>query len=215
VPPGLDGHAAAQCFRLAAGATAAFEPPAASAAVPALPNARRHVMIRYLKSAVAVAALVTAFSAADASAQIRLAVAGGPTVPLGELNDEFGLGYHVALSGLLGLPALPFDVRLEGAFNRFPEGDDYFQVISGTGNIVLNLPMAGLSPYIIGGLGAYNSRERHDDHFDVNETNLGMNIGAGVSFALPGLGLFIETRFHNVFSDTQQRYLPVSFGFRF
>jgi hypothetical protein len=175
-------------------------------------------MSKLWKSAAAVAAVALVASAADASAQVRLSVAGGPTFAVGHLGDDVNMGFNVLAGAEFGVAAIPFGLRLDGMFNQFPETahpDDSFRVISGSLNGIFALPAVGFSPYVIGGLGVYNSSYTDDDHGGAT-TNLGANIGLGVRLPLPGLGVFAEARFHNLFSDGDQaRFIPLSLGFRF
>lgn len=172
--------------------------------------------------AVFVAVSVALMPAAPAAGQVSLSVAGGPSFPVGHLGDEFDLGYHIQASAGLSVP-LPVGLRVDAAWNRFPETGGAFNSISGSVNGILGLGGIGFSPYLIAGLGIYNSRVSHDDdddpghdHGDESTTNLGANFGAGVRLPLPGLTLFLEARLHNLFSEGEQtRFIPLSFGFSF
>lgn len=175
--------------------------------------------MKHWRSAIAIVAMATAASAADASAQVRLSVAGGPTFPFGDLGDEVDTGFNVQLGAGLSFPLLPVGVRLEGMLNQFPESahDGNFRVLSGSANAVLDIPMIAATPYLIGGLGVYNSRfTDDDDHDDGSTTNVGANLGAGIRLGLPGLSVFAEARFHNIFVDAgNARFAPLSVGVRF
>lgn len=173
---------------------------------------------------VLVALTLTAAAATAASAQVRISLAGGPTVPVGILADDVDLGYHAQLSAALGLPALPIGVRFDGALNQFPEtaGDGSFRMISGTANAVLSVPSIGFVPYLIGGLGVYRSEWLHDeeepghDHGDEATTNLGANVGVGARLVLPSLAVFAEARLHHLFTEGEEvRFAPISLGIRF
>jgi hypothetical protein len=168
-------------------------------------------MMRQWKMAVAVAAVAVAFSAGDAAAQMRLSVAGGPSFPTGD-DQHLDMGFHVQVAGELGMPMLPFGLRLDGMFNRFGEDHGNYDVLSGTANAIFNIPMAGLSPYLIGGVGIYSAEDQA--HGDERETNFGINAGVGVRLGLPGLGVFVEARVHNPLGDAL-RFIPLSFGVRF
>lgn len=179
-------------------------------------------MNSFSRFAAAVATFVAMVPAAGAAGQVQLSVAGGPSFPVGHLGDEFQLGYRVQTSAGLSVP-LPIGFRVDAAYTHFPETHGSFRNISGTANGIVNLGGIGVSPYLIGGLGVYNSRVSHDeddehdhDHADGSTTNLGVNFGAGVRMPLPGLTLFVEARLHNLFSEGEQtRFIPLSFGFAF
>jgi hypothetical protein len=169
-------------------------------------------MMKNWKMAFAAAAVAVAFSASDAAAQVRLSVAGGPSFPTGG-DHHLETGFHVQLAGELGMRLLPFGVRLDGAFNRFNEDHGHFDVMSGTANAVINLPMTGLTPYIIAGGGLYAWED--EAHGGERTTSFGVNAGVGARLSLPGLGVFVEARVHNPFGDDALRFIPLSFGVRF
>lgn len=173
-------------------------------------------MAKHWKSAIALVAVATAVAAADASAQVRLSVSGGPSFPLGDLSDVVDAGFNVNVGANLGFPLIPVGVRLEGSLNQFPESaqDGNVRVVSGSANAVLDIPMLVATPYLIGGLGVYNSRLTDDD--EGSTTNVGANVGAGVRLGLPFLSVFAEARLHNIFSDDNAtRFAPLSVGIRF
>jgi hypothetical protein len=165
-----------------------------------------------LKMAVVAAAVAVAFSASDAAAQVRLSVAGGPSFATGS-EQHLDTGFHVQLAGELSMPMLPFGLRLDGAFNRFTEDHGNYDVLSGTANALISLPMTGLTPYLIAGAGVYASEDHA--HNEERTTNFGVNAGVGARLGLPGLGVFVEARVHNPFGDHALRFVPLSFGVRF
>jgi hypothetical protein len=73
-----------------------------------------------------------------------------------------------------------------------------------------------LVPYVIGGIGAYSSNVTDATDIDEETTNLGANIGVGLSLSLAGLSAFAEARVHNVFADGRDvRFAPVTIGITF
>ncbi|HUF50218.1 MAG TPA: outer membrane beta-barrel protein [Longimicrobiales bacterium] len=178
-------------------------------------------MIRSARIA-ALAAVLLLAGAARADAQIGIAA--GPTVAIGSLGDITDLGYHVQLSAGLSVPLFPIALRIDGAWNQFPETgtDGGLRVLSGSANAVFSIPSVGLTPYVIGGLGAYNSRWAEEDEpghehgGEGSTTNLGVNVGVGVRLGLPGLSAFAEARLHNLFNEGDAtRFIPISLGLRF
>lgn len=169
------------------------------------------------KSVITIAAVLTAFNAGNASAQVGFLVGGGLTVPTGDLADEEFFNANTGFNAIAGvditMPASPVDFRLEAGFTQFGiEGfDANWRVLSGGAAAVLNLPMVGASPYLIGGAGIYNQKATGDevDDDEESETDLGINIGAGVGIPLMGIrGLFGEVRFHNIFSKDDDTGMP-------
>lgn len=165
------------------------------------------------KCVITMAAFLTAFGAANASAQgVGFMVGGGLTVPTGELGDDFANTGFNALAGVdILLPASPVDLRLEAAFTQFgiKDADANWRVISGGAAALVNLPMVGATPYLIGGAGVYSQKATGSGVDSDSETDLGVNIGAGVTIPLVGMrGVFGEVRYHNIFSKDDDSGFP-------
>ncbi len=165
-------------------------------------------------------------SASTASAQfaspIRFNVHAGAAIPTGALaDDDVGggnaeLGFRVG-AGLELRPAFsPIGLRFDGAFDRMgiEDTDLNWTLWSITANAVLS-PMA--SPlYFIGGLGFYSTDITGENVDFESESDLGFNIGAGLSVPLTGFSSFIEARWHNVNTEGDNlSYIPIVFGIRF
>jgi len=166
--------------------------------------------------AVALGAALTI--AAPAEAQMRtvtLGVAGGPSFPIGHLGDHFNTGWHVQGSFALAPMTLPFGVRADLMYQRFPDAvhtDEQETTLAGIVNGIFALPGVGLRPYVSAGVGAYNTRFADDGG---EATNIGVNGGAGIQFGLMGMNAFLEGKFHNVFGDESSRFIPISLGIMF
>ena len=181
----------------------------------------------------AAVALACICSASTASAQsvnpnpIKLGIAGGLSMPQGDLGDFVSAGYN--LTGVLGFqaPMVPVGLRFDLGYNGFGEKDDSgvkLNVLSGTLNGVFNLGMAPtVSPYLIGGVGFYRAKADVDgaDEGDAT-TDLGLNGGLGLRFNLSGFSTFAEARYHMVMSkdddvegDSNDSFIPITFGIMF
>lgn len=173
-------------------------------------------MLRQLRAALLFGALIV-LPAASLSAQASLSVAGGVAVPTGDLSDGTDLGYNVAAGLNFGGTRLPIGLRFEGALNGFglKGGDGDIRVINGTANAVANFSRQPDSPYLIGGLGLYNSRLSNFD----SENAVGVNLGAGLRFPLGGLSTFFEARYHAMLGNdrdgTKLQFIPITFGVMF
>ena len=94
----------------------------------------------------------------------------------------------------------------------------------GTANVVFKFKTSEEStfrPYLIGGGGVYNFKTTGEDDLgglidtDNSVTKFGLNGGAGFDFKAGAIGLFVEGRFHNVFtSGSNLRFIPISVGIR-
>jgi hypothetical protein len=181
--------------------------------------------MRGLRSVVVGAVLLATVGAAPAVAQARFSLGGGLTVPLGDFDDAVGTGWH-GLAALGFQPAdLPVGFQIDGMYQRFgfdevpDDFDANFQLIQGTANVVYTFTTAEEStfhPYLIGGVGLYNAKATGDDVGDTeSQTDFGVNAGAGFDFRLGSVGLFVEGRFHNVFTeDNSTNFIPITAGIR-
>jgi hypothetical protein len=154
-------------------------------------------------------------TAGSASAQVSFGLGGGPSFDVNS-NVELGTGFNGLVSAELGLPVLPFAVRVDGMINRFEldGGIGDYQVLSGTVNGVFKLSPAVLVPYLIAGVGMYQNKVLFEDADDVSESQWGVNGGAGIRFGLMGFGAFAEARVHAT-KDGDTLIAPLTVGFRF
>jgi hypothetical protein len=167
------------------------------------------------------AALAVMGGASTAEAQVSFKIGGGSTIAVSDFADEFNNGPH-GVVGVHFVPAgFPVGFQLDGMYHRvYPEGDAEIrqQIINGSFDLVFSIPTAETSvfrPYILGGVGAYNLKPTGDavpDGVD-GVTEIGVNGGAGFEFLLGGVAIFLEGRFHNIFTDdTSTRMIPISLG---
>jgi opacity protein-like surface antigen len=183
------------------------------------------------RSLMALAAVASLF-AQPAQAQFSLGLAGGATVPSGDLNDRQNLGYNGLVAVQLGMPLMPVQLRADLQYNSFGgrNFNDAFgqaragtdtRVISGSLNAVVNLLPGPIKPYLIGGVGYYDSRFGGTNAASTRQ--FGFNGGAGVKFSLIGASIFAEARVHEVRNGTvnvgagnsQARFIPVMVGVMF
>lgn len=171
-------------------------------------------MRRYIVAAVAALFTLTVVSStAHAQRPISFGIAGGATVPLGDLGDDTETGFN--LMGVLdfGAPLIPVGFRIDGMWSQLGAtgaGDDH-RILALTGNVRYAMAGVGMRPYLIGGLGFYNQSQG-----TIDENDFGINAGVGVEFLLAGFSTFGEIRFHNIFADPESaQFLPISFGLKF
>ena len=165
----------------------------------------------------AVATLLAISPLHPALSQARLSVSGGIAAPVSDLSDIADVGYNVNAGLNFGGTYLPIGVRLEGSLNGFNIKDvsDDVRILNATANAIVNLGQQAGSPYLIGGLGIYNSRFGSAD----SENALGVNLGGGLRFPLGTLNGFFEARYHAMLGDrshgTNLQYVPITFGLVF
>src|SRR5687768_8709793 len=102
-----------------------------------------------------------------AQSPVSLGLGVGAAFPLSTFSDEVVPGFRALGTLAVGVPLIPLGLRLDAAYDRFdveaaPVGSVDFdgaqRVVSATLNPTYRLPSAGapISPYLIGGAGAYN-----------------------------------------------------------
>ena len=173
----------------------------------------------------AIVAIAASAPAAQAQNPMTFGIAAGASIPMGDLadNDFFSTktGWH-GLATLGFMPSmLPFGMRIDGMYNSMgiEDADDVsFRIIGANANAIIAMPAMVASPYLIGGIGMYNTKLDTDDpDFDIKgETDFGINVGIGTKFNLSGFGTFAEIRYHNIFSEgSSTQFLPITFGIMF
>lgn len=173
--------------------------------------------------AIATAALALVAAGADtAAAQARpqLSLGGGVTIPTGDLGEGTDAGFNGQVSLGYRPPLYPVGFRIDGQYNDLAAsnaGAD-FRAISVTGNVVIEAPGLVVRPYLIGGVGLYNTKVEGLD----GRNNVGVNGGVGLRFRLMDFDAFVEGRYHNAFDafgiDDDERsaqYVPITFGISF
>lgn len=187
--------------------------------------------MRALRKGAAALGLALLLGAPAAHAQgAQFSLGGGLGVPLGDFDDAANLGWH-GLAAVSFVPTgWPVGIQIDGSYQQFSLDDSFGaglknRLIQGTGNVVFSFntaPDANFRPYLIGGGGVYNTKiTGADDPGNVigtagSETNFGINAGAGFNFGAGGASLFIEGRFHNVFTEgSNTQFIPITLGLRF
>jgi len=183
-----------------------------------------------LRTTIAGLGLLFAGAAAPAEGQFAFGLAGGATIPSGSLNDRQNLGYNALATLQLGVPAFPLQFRADlqynsfggssfsNAFSQAVAGSDA-RVISGSINGVFTVLPGPVQPYLIGGVGYYDTRIGGSS----STRRAGFNYGGGVKVGLLGTSLFVEGRVHQVrngafdvaHSRTTGRFIPVNIGIMF
>ena len=169
----------------------------------------------------AVLAIAASAPAAQAQNPMSFGIAAGATIPTGDLGDVVKTGFH-GMATLGFSPAMvPFGVRIDGMYNSM-EGkgdvsDAKLRVIGLTANGVWQMPGMVTSPYLIGGVGYYNSDV--DIEGVDSSSDFGLNVGIGAKFNLSGFGTFAEIRYHNIFDGEgdvgNSSFIPITFGIMF
>jgi hypothetical protein len=171
----------------------------------------------------AVFALVAPVAAAQA--QISFGIGAGASMPGGDLGKGVESGYHALVTAGIHPPLAPVGFRVDGMFNEFNQkspATNKTRIMGLNANAVLSLPGAiVLSPYVIGGVGTYQTKSTAAGAKSSND--LGVNIGAGIKFGLAGFGAFAEARYHYIMAEKNTvtnttpkvNFIPITFGITF
>lgn len=181
--------------------------------------------MRGIRSVMLGAVLVASAGAAPVFAQgAEFSLGGGVSIPSGNFDDAFKLGWHGIAAVSYTPQTVPVGFQLDGSFSRLGDEsplDVKSQLIYGTGNVVYKFKTSEDSrfrPYLIGGGGVYNLDFKGDDVATGVEsvTKFGINAGAGFDFKAGSAGVFVEGRFHNVFTEGDNtNFIPITVGVRF
>jgi opacity protein-like surface antigen len=184
-------------------------------------------MKRALRAVALLAAIAApaVLSAQTSERAVGLGVSGGLSLPLGDFGEGLSSGYNIT-GHLYFKPAALTSLRLRAdvGYDRFDidGGGGNQRMLSFAGNALYDFPTQSTSlvrPYVLGGLGIYNTKFNADGPSaldDATDTNLGLQVGGGLTFQLSGFSTFAEARFVNVFGDGgSARFVPIVFGVRF
>jgi hypothetical protein len=144
----------------------------------------------------------------------QLSVSAGLAAPMSDLGDVADLGYAVAAGLNAGGTDRPIGARVEGSLVGFglKRSSRDARIVSLSANAVVNLVPGASSPYLIGGVGLYNSKFGDAD----SNNDVGVNLGGGLRFPLGSLRAFFEARYHAVLGNRSERphlqYVPVTLG---
>lgn len=172
-------------------------------------------MLKRIVSGIALgAALMLSTEVAQAQRPITLGISGGLALPTSDMADTHEMGWNLAAALNYNIPMSNLGFRFEGFWNQFSgEGSNPdLRIVGGTVNAFYHLGGIGIRPYVIGGVGSYNAKL---EGFE-STTDLGINAGAGLKFALAGMNAFTEARVHAVDTDGgDYQFVPIVFGVEF
>ena len=174
-----------------------------------------------------------------------IGVAGGSTMPMGELktnvNNSYNMGWNVTVPFGWDFSGFPFGLRFDLAMDNLmgkPSLMDSFGnpmrnvvIYSGSGGLKLNVPIFRTASrfYLIGGAGAhrvtgYATSADSAQTIKDAKTNVGWYGGAGLNFRYGRTALFLESRYINIqakppvplgFAYEKANYLPIILGIQF
>jgi hypothetical protein len=182
-----------------------------------------------LSKVVAALSVATLLAAPTLRAQgAEFSLGGGIGFPLGDFNDVAKTGWH-GLAAISFVPnGSPVGLQFDGQYQQFKldaGGSSGLKdrIIMGTANVVFKFKTSEESafrPYLIGGGGVYNLKTTGSSTpgtiIQGGTTKFGLDGGVGFDFKTGGLGLFVEDRYHHVFtSGGSTSFMPITIGIRF
>jgi opacity protein-like surface antigen len=179
--------------------------------------------ISFAIAAVAILAATASTSSAQSNKAVSIGISGGASIPVGDFGDLYTTGWNGTGSLMFRSLGSPLGIRIDGMYNRLSVKDDVIgvpfdnvSIASANANLVYNLQGTGITPYLIGGAGAYWLQGHGNGFNGDSQSKLGVNGGIGASFQLSGFNTFIEARYHHVFTDENAtQFIPVTFGISF
>ncbi len=156
-----------------------------------------------------------------AQGDIRLGLGAGITVPLRSYGDVVDKGW-MGNANLTFFPAASAAIgfRLDGLYGRSSLSaiSGHQTQVGGTANIVFQFG-ARRSPnrfYLFGGGGYVKTTTSSPNFGKLSDTNPALDAGAGFSFGVRSLALFVEARYLNVYTDgVKPQYAPLLAGVTF
>ena len=162
--------------------------------------------------------LATIFFTAPTSAQTRLMLGVGATIPNGDYRDQTTYGNHAMAALQIGVPAFPLSARFDGLYHRVgakPGTANNETIVAGKVSAVfaIGLPV-GPGLYLLGGLGRYRATKGSSTNA---VSHGGVHAGLGARFRLLGIGLFAEGQLvqRSLSSEQTARHLTLSAGLEF
>jgi opacity protein-like surface antigen len=146
-------------------------------------------------------------------------LAAGLAVANGNFGDRNDAGYALIVGIGMKPLASPLSFRAEGIYTEYNQNFEDGKARAGgiTGNAIYDFSIGTgmmFTPYAIGGIGYYSTREPVRNFNVESQTNIGWNIGGGVRFPLTGFSAYVEARYQSV-GNVGIQFAPIVFGLSF
>jgi opacity protein-like surface antigen len=171
-------------------------------------------------SAFALAAALSVPATARAQGA-NFSLSGGFSLANGDFGQRNDAGYAIGVGLGVTQPGSPLSFRVDGLYSEYNSKfiDDKSQAGGVIASALLDFVIKGASftPYAIGGVGLYSTKEPLVTGTDESDTNVGWSVGGGIRFPLSGFSAYVESRYHSVSSAPGGgiAFAPVVFGLRF
>jgi hypothetical protein len=169
---------------------------------------------------------------------VTFGVGAGVAVPVSDAKDAFDNGWSSIAFVRVHVPDLPLSIGVHAIFNRFDLNTaqisatpatifrgGHSSIFGGGAEVRIDLAHAAVQPYVTVGLGLYNLNTQADTDSGStthNDTNFGINGGAGISLRVSAVKFFVQGRVDNVYTrsggfiDAKNiQVVPVTAGIEF
>jgi len=168
--------------------------------------------------------LLTIGFVAPAAAQARgyVGLGGGVSIPTGDFGADYKTGWlGQVIAGITG-PTGRFGGRIDGMYVRHSVdgvADASRQLLGANADLVVSPGSmdAKLRPYLMGGVGFFNSKSEVGSVEGEGVTDFAFNLGGGLSIkAGSKMSVFLEARYVSIQSDPSSTgFIPIAVGLRF
>ena len=136
-------------------------------------------------------------------APVRLGLGAGLTLPIGDISDVTYGGANLQASLAYDPPTFPLGFDVDGTYHHFAPKERpgrNSHVLSVTGGI--RIPIAGTlgEPYLMAGVGYYNTQGPVTGATDA-ERDLGGYAGVGIRFTTRKLQVHLRSSFHEIIAE--------------
>jgi opacity protein-like surface antigen len=156
-----------------------------------------------------------------AQSRTSLAIAAGPSFPLGRLKDTETSGTGILLGLVRGWDESPIGLRLDLSYDRLKgktvgsTRNGNRQIAAGTANLLFSMHGYSFKPYLLGGVGAFKMTAK--PALPETKVKFGFDLGLGFTVPVGGRAIFLEGKVNSISQTNAKpvRYVPVVLGFLF
>lgn len=156
-----------------------------------------------------------------AQSRTALAIAAGPSIPIGTFRDTQDQGVDINVGLIRGSDDSPLGFRLDFDYDRLPGKtvggvkSPERRVVAGTADLVLSASGYTFKPYAIAGAGAFKMTSKPSSL--PAKTRFGFDFGVGFTMPLANRAIFIESRLNSISQHNAKplRYMPIVLGLLF
>jgi hypothetical protein len=146
----------------------------------------------------------------------NFSLSGGFSLANGNFGQRNDAGYSIGVGLGMTQAGSPISFRADGIYNefsaKFNDGKSHAGGVIASALYDFAMKDASFTPYAIGGVGLYSTKEPLVE----SQSNVGWSLGAGIRFPLSGFSAYVESRYHSVSNAPGGvAFAPIVFGLRF